>query len=380
MDLRYGTNPHQSNTRLETLSSGRNPIRLVNGSPSYINLLDALNAWELVRTARRAFGAPAASSFKHVSPAGAAIAGPLDRVAADTWGVDPRSLGAVASAYLRARDADPKSSFGDLIAVSDPVDVELAAVLQGVVSDGIVAPAFDPGTVELLAAKKSGAFLVLEADPSFDPPDEEAREVFGVRLVQERDTLALHAGMLEGAPAAAVDDLLLGMIVLRFTQSNSVGYVHAGMMVGIGAGQQSRVDCTKLAGAKVDTYWLRRHEKVRSLPFRRGVRRQDRINWQIRFIEGDLSAAEHVRFEAAIDGEVPEFGRDERDEWLAQLSDVSFVSDGAIPFRDNIDQAARHGVSVIAEPGGMRRAEEVAEACRDHGITLVQTGVRLFHH
>ena len=186
--------------------------------------------------------------------------------------------------------------------------------------------------------------------------------------------------MLEGAPAAAVDDLLLGMIVLRFTQSNSVGYVRDGMMVGIGAGQQSRVDCTKLAGAKVDTYWLRRHEKVRSLPFRRGVRRQDRINWQIRFIEGDLSAAERVRFEAAIDGEVPEFGRDERDEWLAQLSDVSFVSDGAIPFRDNIDQAARHGVSVIAEPGGMRRAEEVAEACREHGITLVQTGVRLFHH
>ena len=232
----------------------------------------------------------------------------------------------------------------------------------------------------MLAAKKSGAFLVLEADPSFVPPVEEARDVFGARLVQERDALPLHAGLLGDAPAAAVDDLLLGMIVLRFTQSNSVGYVRGGTMLGIGAGQQSRVDCTKLAGAKVDSYWLRRHVAVRSLPFRRGVRRQDRINWQIRFIEGDLTAPERVRFEAAIDGELPELDRDERDEWIAQLSDVSFVSDGAIPFRDNIDQAARHGVRVIAEPGGMRRAEEVADACREHGITLVQTGVRLFHH
>ncbi len=380
MELRYGTNPHQTSARMEALASGREPVRLVSGSPSYINLLDALNAWELVREARRALGVAAATSFKHVSPAGAAVAGSLDAVAGETWGVDPGSVGAVAAAYLRARDADPKSSFGDLVAVSDPVDAELAAVLQGVVSDGIVAPGFEPGTVELLAAKKSGAFLVLEADPSFDPPAEEAREVFGARLVQERDAVPVHAGLLAGAPAASVDDLLLGMVVLRFTQSNSVGYVRDGMMVGIGAGQQSRVDCTKLAGAKVDSYWLRRHEKVRSLPFRRGVRRQDRINWQIRFIEGDLTAAERVRFEAAIDGEVPGFDREERDEWLARLSDLSFVSDGAIPFRDNIDQAARHGVRVIAEPGGMRRSEEVAEACREYGITLVQTGVRLFHH
>ncbi|WP_256449437.1 5-aminoimidazole-4-carboxamide ribonucleotide transformylase [Kutzneria sp. CA-103260] len=355
MELRYGINPQQA---AEFEGSA---VRMVNGQPSYVNLLDALNAWQLVREASRALGRTVAASFKHVSPAGAALSGPIDQVTADLYGMD--DVGPVASAYLRARDADPKCSYGDFAAVSAPVDAELAELLSAVVCDGIVAPGFEPGTVATLSAKKGGRFLVVEADPDFVPPQRETREVFGMRLTQDRDPVPLTRSLLgECLPSTAVDDLLLGMAVLRYTQSNSVCYVKDGVTLGIGAGQQSRVDCTRLAGSKVDIWWLRRHPAVRVLlDVKPGTRRQDLINEQIRYIEEDLTAIE-------------------RAEWMERLSGVSFVSDGYLPFRDNVDHAAKHGVRYIAEPGGSIRSEEVAEACRKHGITLVRTDLRLFHH
>jgi AICAR transformylase/IMP cyclohydrolase PurH len=355
MELRYGINPQQA-------AEFEGPaVRVLNGQPSYVNMLDALNAWQLVREASGALGRTVAASFKHVSPAGAALSGPIDQVTADLYGM--ADVGPVASAYLRARDADPKSSYGDFAAVSAPVDAELAELLSAVVCDGIVAPGFEPGTVATLSVKKGGRFIVVEADPDFVPPQREAREVFGMRLVQDRDPVPLTRDLLdEGLPSTAVDDLLLGMAVLRYTQSNSVCYVKDGVTLGIGAGQQSRVDCTRLAGGKVDIWWLRRHPAVRVLlDVAPGTRRQDLVNEQIRYIEEDLTAVE-------------------RAEWMERLSDVSFASDGYLPFRDNVDHAARHGVRYIAEPGGSIRSDDVAEACRKHGITLVRTGLRLFHH
>lgn len=377
MRLRYGTNPHQAATIEQD-----GPIQIRAGAPSYINILDAMNAWQLVSTAREALGAPAATSFKHVSPAGAAVAGDLDEVMERTWRVSGASLSPVARAYVRARDADPKSSFGDFIAVSEPVDLSLANVIRNVVADGIIAPGFEPGALEVLAEKKTGSFLVIEVDPTARVPQWEQRDVYGVRLAQETDVAPLALEALRASapalPERALRDLVLGMVVLRFTQSNSVAYVRDGMALGIGAGQQSRVDCTKLAGAKVDTWWLRRCPAIRDLAFQPKVSRQDRINWEIRAIEGDLTADERARFEAVLTGEIPSLA--ERDEWLGGLDGLSFVSDGFIPFRDNIDHAARHGVRFVAEPGGSSREAEVKQACEELGIAHVSTGVRLFHH
>jgi phosphoribosylaminoimidazolecarboxamide formyltransferase/IMP cyclohydrolase len=295
MQLRYGMNPHQVAT---ITPLDRSPFTVVSGEPSYINVLDALTGWQLVREAARTFGVPAAASYKHVSPAGAA----LGRTVAD--------------AYSRARDADPKSSYGDFVAVSHPVDAELAAVLKRVVSDGIIAPGYDEGVVATLAAKKRGTYLVLEADTDFEPPAEEVREIYGMRLTQQRDALPL--------PRELPDDLLLGMIVARYTQSNTVVMVKDGMTIGVGAGQQSRVDCTRLAGAKAALWWSRRSTDP--------------------------------------------------------LTGVSMVSDGALPFADNVEEAHRYGVTHIAEPGGSIRSAEVAAACADRGITWSATGVRLFRH
>ncbi|MET9274476.1 5-aminoimidazole-4-carboxamide ribonucleotide transformylase [Kribbella sp. NPDC003557] len=301
MRLRYGTNPHQTAT-LE-----HPPFTVVAGEPSYINILDALTGWQLVREAAHTLGKPAAASYKHVSPAGAAIG--------ET----------AAEAYTRARDADPKSSYGDFVAVSHPVDLELAAVLKRVVSDGIIAPGYDEGVVEILAAKKRGTYLVLEVDPAFEPPAEEVRELFGVRLSQTRDARPLTRDLLaDEVPDAAARDLLLGMIVARYTQSNTVVFVKDGMTIGVGAGQQSRVDCTRLAGEKATLWWARHSADP--------------------------------------------------------LTGVSMVSDGALPFTDNVVEAQRYGVAQIAEPAGSIRSPEVAAACTAAGITWSPTGVRLFRH
>jgi AICAR transformylase/IMP cyclohydrolase PurH len=385
MDLRYGINPHQAGACADPVSPGHPPFRLLHGTPSYINVLDALNGWQLVHEAGRALGRPAAASFKHVSPAGVALAGPVDEVTAGLYGAGAGGAGPLASAYLRARDADPKSSYGDFAALSHPVDTETAELLASVVSDGVIAPGYEPGTVGRLARKKDGRFLIMEADDTFAAPAREAREVFGLRLVQDRDRAPLSPATLDNVtggslPGAAADDLLLGLVTLRYTQSNSVCYVRGGMTLGIGAGQQSRVDCTRLAGAKAGTWWLRRHPAVRSLTFRPGTRRQDRINWQIRFSEGDLTPDERARLGRALSVPAGQLTTGQRAQWRQGLHGVAFASDGALPFRDNVDHAARHGVGYIAEPGGSIRSGEVEDACREQQITLVRTGLRLFHH
>lgn len=261
----------------------------------------------------------------------------------------------------------------------------MAELLTRVVCDGVIAPGYAPGTIATLSTKKNGQFLIIEADEAYVPPPPEAREVYGLRLTQQRDHTPIPTVLADTIGRAAVhpeaaQDLLLGITVLRYTQSNSVCYLRAGTTLGIGAGQQSRVDCTRLAGAKADTWWLRRHPALRNLTFHPGIRRQDRINWQIRFIEGDLTPNENARLTNALSTPAPELTGEMRAQWLQNMKEVAFVSDGALPFRDNIDHAHRHGVRYIAEPGGSIRSTEVEEACREHQITLIRTGLRLFHH
>ncbi len=385
MKLKYGCNPHQSFASAEAVDGKELPLEVLGGAPSVINLLDALNGWQLVRELRAALGLAAAASFKHVSPAGAAVAVELEPELVRAYEVAGKALTPAALAYVRARGADPKSSFGDFVALSDPVDVPTAEFLRGVVSDGIVAPGYEPAALEILKAKKGGSFPVLRIDPDFEPPAREAREIFGVRLEQDRNTHAISQSDLANVvcgelTAAARRDLVLGLITLKYTQSNSVGYALGGQMIGIGAGQQSRVDCTKLAGAKVDVWHLGRHPKVLGLRFRPGVKRQDRINWRVRYIEGDLTPLEEKELRELLVGPLELLLPEERRSWIESLAGVSLVSDGFLPFRDNVDHAARHGVRFIAQPGGSVADAESEKACREHGIALVQTGLRLFHH
>ena len=382
--LRYGCNPHQREAAFET-GDAEPAVRVRSGVPSMINMLDALNAWQLVSELKAAVGLPAAASFKHTSPAGAAVALPLPADLRRAFGVGHQELSPLAIAYARARGADPKSSFGDFAALSDPVDAATADYLRGVVSDGVIAPGFAPGALDVLAAKKRGAFLVLEANPDYAPPLLERREVFGVTLTQTRNSHRINAADLADVPCGELTenarrDLLVGLVTLKYTQSNSVGYVLDGQMIGVGAGQQSRVDCTKLAGAKAAVWHFRRHPKVLDIRFRSTVRRQERVNWRIRYIEGHFSVAERRAFEAATETPPPPLSAEEHASWLGKLDGVSLVSDGFIPFRDNVDLAAKHGVRFIAQPGGSTRDAEVQNACREHGIAMAHTGVRLFHH
>lgn len=385
MKLKYGCNPHQGHARIEPLDPQRPPVQVRHGNPSFINFLDALNAWQLVREARLATGLVAAASFKHVSPAGAGLACELEPALAAAYEVEGQELTPAALAYVRARGADPKCSFGDFAALSDPVDAATARFLKGVVSDGIVAPGFEPEAFEILAAKKGGAFLVLEADPDFEPPASESREIFGMRMVQDRNAHLVGDAELEGVVCGELTpearrDLLLGLVTVKYTQSNSVGYALGGQMIGIGAGQQSRVDCTRLAGQKADLWHLRTHPKVLGLRFRKGIKKQERINWRVRYIEGDLTASERAALDQALEEPCELLGEEERRDWLVKLDGVSLVSDGFIPFRDNIDHAQRHGVRFIAQPGGSTRDDEVEAACREYGIAMVHTKLRLFHH
>ena len=382
--LRYGCNPHQGEAAFET-DEAHPALRVRAGAPSMINMLDALNAWQLVAELRAALDAPAAASFKHLSPAGAAVGVELPEDLRRAYEVVDRELTPLATAYVRARGADPKSAFGDFVALSDPADAATARYLRGVVSDGVIAPGFAPGVLDTLAAKKNGAFVVLEVDADYAPPRIERREVFGVVLTQERNTHRPGAQDLADVACgelahSARRDLLLGLATLKYTQSNSVGYALDGQMIGIGAGQQSRVDCTALAGAKADAWHLRRHPKVLAMRFRPHVKRQDRVNWRTRCVEGGLTAAERAALAAATTAPPAPLAAAERAEWLAELDGVSMVSDGFLPFRDNVDHARRHGVRFIAQPGGSARDAEVERACREHGIAMAYTGVRLFHH
>jgi len=385
MKLKYGTNPHQQYASVDSIDPGRSPIALLNGTPSLINFLDALNAWQLVRELRSALALPAATSFKHVSPAGAAVAVPLDDDLRRAYQVDGRDLSPAAVAYVRARGADPKSSFGDFVGLSDKVDRATAEFMRSVVSDGIVAPGYDPDALEILKTKKSGGFIVMQANLDFEPPDREAREVFGMRLVQDRNNHQVTRADLANVKCGSITDeaardLVLGLVTIKYTQSNSVGYAVGGQMIGIGAGQQSRIDCTKLAGAKADVWQLGLHPKVLGLDFKATVKRQERINWRVRYIEGDLTRPEERAFSDAVARAAEPLTQAEKAEFLATRRGVSLASDGFIPFRDNIDQASKHGVSFIAEPGGSTRDGDIEAACREHGIALVYTNLRLFHH
>ena len=355
MRLKYGCNPHQGYASISAMDPTTAPIRVLNGAPSFINLLDALNGWQLVREARSATGLVAAASFKHVSPAGAAVAVPLSPTLRRMYEVEGRELTPTALAYVRARGADPKSSFGDFTALSDVVDLATAEFLKGVVCDGIIAPGFESAALDVLMRKKNGSFIVIETDPTFTPPKLESRDVFGMRMVQDRNayqaTLDDLADVVCGTlTPEATRDLLLGLVTIKYTQSNSVGYVLGGQTIGIGAGQQSRVDCTTLAGHKADVWWLTSHPKVLDLRFKSDVKKQTRINWRVRYIEGDLSAHEAGALHEVREAPPPLFGEDEKREWIRQLRGVSLVSDGFIPFRDNIDQASKHGVGFKRSP------------------------------
>ena len=381
MKLRYGCNPHQG----QAAFAATDAVRVLAGAPSMINMLDALNAWQLVRELSAALDLPAAASFKHLSPAGAAVAVELGDDLRRAYEVGARELSPLATAYVRARGADPKSSFGDFVALSDPVDNATANYLKGVVSDGVIAPGFEQGALATLAAKKGGSFLVIEANADYVPPGRETREVFGVALTQERNNRPITVRDLSDVVCGdltgeAKCDLMLALITLKYTQSNSVGYALGGQMIGIGAGQQSRVDCTRLAGAKADTWHLGRHPKVLGLAFRRGVRRQERTNWRVRFIDDDMTPDESATFAAALAEPAEPLTAEERRAWLAKLDGVSLASDGFLPFRDNVDHAARHGVRFIAQPGDSARDTEVQEACQAHDIAMAHTGLRLFHH
>jgi phosphoribosylaminoimidazolecarboxamide formyltransferase/IMP cyclohydrolase len=372
-------NPHQS----ASIIAGLGP-RVVSGEPSMINYLDALSAFQLVREADEATGRAAAASFKHVSPAGAALAGAVDATAARTWRVDETEDGGLLSAYVRARDADPKSSFGDVAALSRPVDLATAHFLATVICDAVIAPGFEPGTTGILAAKRGGRFLVLEADPGQVPPAVERRDVLGVTIEQDRDTVPVASVLPADAPlsAAARTDAVLGLVTVRYTLSNSVALVRDGAAIGIGAGQQNRVDCVRLAGAKAHSWWLRRHPHVDGLPAVPGMKRQDRLNWQIRFAGQQMTREQLAEFESLFGASAR--GRYEdaawRGPWGTGLSDVTLASDGYLPFRDNVEHAATAGVTTIVEPGGSARTSEVAASASAHGITHVQTGLRLFRH
>lgn len=387
LTLKYGCNPHQNPAGILSIQGLPLPFEVLNGTPGYINLLDAMNAWQLVKELKLGLGLPAATSFKHVSPAGAAVSVPLTAAEAQAYEVtDVASLTPVALAYLRARGADPMCSFGDFSAVSDVVDEATAKILQKEVSDGIIAPGYEPEALKILASKKGGKFIVLKASNDFVPPTDEYREVYGAVFKQRRNDVLFDQSRLTkvvtSAPLtdAAKRDLILASICIKYTQSNSVGYAVNGQMIGVGAGQQSRVDCVKLAGRKVSVWWLRQHPKVQGLKFKDGVKRQDRVNARVRYIEGDITDAERPVWESNFQEVPPPLTEAEKQAFMGQLNGVSLSSDAFFPFRDSIDHASKYGVRYLAEPGGSVQDEAVIASCNEYGMAMAFTDVRLFHH
>ena len=388
-ELKYGCNPHQKPASIHSMKGYDLPFSVLNGQPGYINLLDALNAWQLVQELDEALGLPAATSFKHVSPAGAAVSVELDDTFLEVYDCKKnQELSPLATAYIRARGADPLSSFGDFIALSRKVDLSTAEVVRKMVSDGIIAPGFDNDALILLKEKKGGKYLILAADPEFKIPELEFREVAGVGFSQLRNTIKINENTLltkvvtknNDFSAEARRDLVLASITLKYTQSNSVAYALDGQIIGIGAGQQSRVDCTKLAGRKVETWFMRQHPKVLNLPFHEQVRNVERINARILFIEGGMTESELRTWQSQFSRPVEALSPTEKGEWLAKLEGISLSSDAFFPFRDNIDQASKRGVDYVVQPGGSNRDKEVIAATDEYGMVMAFTGIRLFHH
>ena len=384
--LRYGCNPHQVPAEVY-VENEQLPIEVLNGTPGYINLLDALNAWQLVRELKASLNLPAAASFKHVSPAGAAVAVPMTETEARIHFVAGEKLSPLATAYTRARGADRLSSFGDWAALSDVVDVPTARLLLREVSDGVIAPGYEPQALELLQSKKKGAYRVIAIDPDFVPGAVEKREVFGLTFAQQRNSSVPAPADLtdivtanKDLPEKARRDLVVALIALKYTQSNSVAYAYHGQTIGIGAGQQSRIHCTRLAGSKADNWFLRQHPRVLDLPFREGIKRPERDNAIDQFLLDELTPAEETYWLTSFSEQPHRLTTAEKRAWLEQFGGVALGSDAFFPFRDSIDRAAQSGVSYVAQPGGSVRDDIVIEACNDYGMVMVMTGVRLFHH
>ena len=386
MALKYGCNPNQKPARIFTESEL--PVTVLNGRPGYINFMDALNGYQLVRELRAATGLPAAASFKHVSPAGAAIGLPLDEVLRQIYFVEVEELSPLACAYARARGADRMCSFGDFIALSDECDEATAKLIRHEVSDGVIAPAFSAAALEILKEKRNGNYNVIAIDAAYTPPPIEHKQVYGVTFEQNRNELAIDAALLQNIvtknralPESAVRDLLIALITLKYTQSNSVCYAQDGQTIGVGAGQQSRVHCTRLAGSKADTWQLRHHPKVLALPFRPDIKRANRDNAIDVYVTGNSEEVLGDQVWRDIFTARPEALTDaEKQEWLAKVSGVALGSDAFFPFADNIERAKLSGVSYIAEPGGSIRDDEVIACCDKYDMVMAFTGIRLFHH
>ncbi len=388
LELKYGCNPNQKPSRIY-MKEGELPIEVLNGKPGYINFLDAFNGWQLVKELKKATGLPAATSFKHVSPAGAAVGLPLTEVERKIYWVDDMGdLSPLASAYARARGADRMSSFGDFISLSDVCDVDTARLIKREVSDGIIAPGYEPEALEILKAKKKGNYAVIKIDPEYVPNPIETKDVYGVTFEQGRNELVINDELFANVvtenkeiPESAKIDLAIAMITLKYTQSNSVCYVKGGQAIGIGAGQQSRIHCTRLAGNKADNWFLRQNPKVLSLPFKEKIGRADRDNTIDVYMSDDY-------MDVLADGvwenfftEKPEvLTREEKRAWLDKLTDVSLGSDAFFPFGDNVERAHRSGVKYIAQPGGSIRDDNVIETCNKYNMAMCFTGIRLFHH
>ena len=388
LELKYGCNPNQKPSRIY-MKEGELPIEVLNGKPGYINFLDAFNGWQLVKELKKATGLPAATSFKHVSPAGAAVGLPLTEVERKIYWVDDMGdLSPLASAYARARGADRMSSFGDFISLSDVCDADTARLIKREVSDGIIAPGYEPEALEILKSKKKGNYAVIKIDPEYVPNPIETKDVYGVTFEQGRNELVINDELFANVvtenkeiPESAKIDLAIAMITLKYTQSNSVCYVKGGQAIGIGAGQQSRIHCTRLAGSKADNWFLRQNPKVLSLPFKEKIGRADRDNTIDVYMSDDY-------MDVLADGvwenfftEKPEvLTREEKRAWLDKLTDVSLGSDAFFPFGDNVERAHRSGVKYIAQPGGSIRDDNVIETCNKYNMAMCFTGIRLFHH
>lgn len=388
LQLKYGCNPNQSSARVYMKDGSDLPFMVLNGRPGYINLLDAFNSYQLVKELKEATGLPAAASFKHVSPAGAAVATDMSDTLKKIYWVDDLKLSPLASAYACARGADRMSSYGDFVALSDVCDVETATLLKREVSDGVIAPGYSDEALAILKTKKKGNYCVLQMNPDYKPRLVESKEVYGVTFEQERNEAKITTDLFKNIPtknkdipAAAQRDLMIALITLKYTQSNSVCYVKDGMTIGVGAGQQSRVHCTRLAGNKADIWWLRQNPKVLNLPFRDDVRRPNRDNAIDVYISDDYEDVLADGIWQDLFTEKPEpLTREEKKAWISQLHGVALGSDAFFPFGDNIERAHRSGVDYIAQAGGSIRDDNVIETCDKYNIAMAMTGLRLFHH
>ena len=389
LELKYGCNPNQKPAKIFLNQEKELPIQVLSGRPGYINLLDAFNGWQLVRELKKATGLPAATSFKHVSPAGAAVGLPLDETLAKIYWVDDMGeLSPLASAYARARGADRMSSFGDFIALSDVCDSDTARLIKREVSDGVIAPGYEPEALEILKSKKNGNYCVIAIDETYEPEPVEQKQVFGVVFEQGRNDLDINTELLANVvtdnkviPDASKTDLLISLITLKYTQSNSVCYAKGGQAIGIGAGQQSRVHCTRLAGQKADNWFLRQAPQVLNLQFVEGIKRADRDNAIDVYIgEEYMDVLADGAWEKIFRVKPPAFTREEKRAWLDQMKDVALGSDAFFPFGDNIERAYKSGVRYIAQPGGSVRDDNVIETCNKYGMAMAFTGIRLFHH